>query len=316
MRLRVILIALGLILAVAKPSGAAETLITILSAAPSGIWYPLGTTLSSIYAKAIPGADDTVQASPGSVENLRLLEAGHGELAFSLGDALADAWAGNREAGFDAPLRKLRAVAKLYPQFVHIVASDRSGIKTLADLKAKHVSYGPEGSATALEAAAIFKAAGFTAGDLKDFVHATFTPSFRMVIGGRLDAAAHSGGLGIEIVGHALASGQARLIPIPAGVVAKVGSPVYVAATIPAGTYDGQTADVPTVSVPIFLVTRVGVGDEVAYRMTKSLIDHLDQLIQTHPAAKDISVKTATIGLPIPLAPGAERYYREIGILK
>jgi len=241
--MRLILIALGLFVVLAGPSDAGETMITILTATPSGIWYPLGTTLSSIYAKAIPGANVTVQASPGSVENLRLLEAGDGELAFTLGDALADAWAGNKEGGFDDPLRKLRAVAKIYPQFLHIVASDRSGIRMLADLKAKHVSFGPGGSATALEAAAIFKADGFTDGDLKDFVRVPFTQSFRMVGEGALDAAVQSGAMGTGNLRHILASGQARLIPIPAGVVAKVGNPVYVPATIPAGTYDRQPSD-------------------------------------------------------------------------
>jgi uncharacterized protein len=122
--------------------------------------------------------------------------------------------------------------------------------------------------------------------------------------------------LGVESIRHLLASGQTRLIPIPADVVAKVGSPVYVAATIPANTYDGQTQSVPTASIPNFLVTRVGVSDEIAYLMTKALFDHEAQLVQTAPAAKAISVKTATVGLPIPLHPGAEQYYREIGILK
>jgi len=314
--MRPFLIALGLLVVLAGPSDADETMITILTSTPSGIWHSYGVTLSSIYDKAMPGANVTVQATAASVENLRLLEAGDGELGFTNGDALADAWAGNKEAGFDPPFRKLRTVANLYPQFLQIAASDRSGIRTLADLKGKHVSLGPEGSATALEAAAIFKADGFTASDLKDFVHEPFAPSFRMVGDGALDAAVTSGGLGIGTVQHILASGQSKLIPIPAEVVAKVGSPVYVPATIPAHTYDGQAADVPTLSVPTFLVTREGVSDDVVYQMTKSLFDHLDQLVQTHPAAKDIDAKKAATGQPVPLHPGAERYYREAGIIK
>jgi TRAP transporter TAXI family solute receptor len=113
-----------------------------------------------------------------------------------------------------------------------------------------------------------------------------------------------------------LASGNARLIPIPGDIVAKIASPVYVAAVIPAGTYDGQAADVATASVPNFLVTRTGVSDETAYLMAKLLFAHLDELAQTHPAAKGIDIKTATVGMPIPLHPGAERYYRELGLLK
>jgi TRAP transporter TAXI family solute receptor len=312
--MRLILIALGLILATANPG--TEKLITILTGSTSGVYYPLGTTLSTIYAKAIPGASVTAQATQGSVENLRLLENGDGELAFTLGDTLADAWAGNKKAGFDTPYRKLRAIAKIYPNFIQVVASTRTGITTLADLKGKKVSVGAIGSGTELNAIAIFKAAGFSFSDLGKVDHSPFGASARLVIEGTLDATLQSAGLGVESIRHLLASGQARLIPIPAEVVAKVGSRAYYAATIPANTYDGQAAAVPTASVPNFLVTRAGVSDHVAYLMTKSLFDQLDQLAQTYRAAKDISVKTATSGLPIPLHPGAERYYREIGVLK
>jgi uncharacterized protein len=316
LEMRYILIAFGLIFTIARPGCAAETLITILTGGTNGVYYPLGTTLSSIYTKAIPGANVTAQATHGSVENLRLLEADDGELAFTLGDTLADAWAGNKEAGFDAPLRKLRAIAKIYPNFIQIVASDRSAIKGLADLKGKRVSVGAKGSGTELNAMAIFRAAGFNFSDLAKVDYSPFGTSVRLVIEGTLDATLQSAGLGVESIRHLLASRQARLIPVPEEVVTKVGSPVYIAAIIPANTYEGQSADVPTASIPNFLVTRAGVSDDVAYQMTKSLLNHLDDLVQTHPAAKGIEVKTATVGLPIPLHPGAERYYREIGIIK
>ena len=314
--MRFILVALGLILAVAKPSAAAETLITILTGGQSGVYFPLGTTLSSIYTKAIPEADVTVQATHGSVENLRLLEAGNGEVAFAQGDILEHAWAGNKETGFAAPHRKLRAIANIYPDFIQVVANDPSGIKTLADMKGKRVSVGATNSGTEVNASEILRAAGFSFSDLAKVDRSPLGTSARLVIEGALDTTFQTAGLGVESIRHLMASGHTRLIPIPAEVVAKVGNPVYVAATIPANTYDGQTADVPTASVPNLLVTRVGVSDEVVYLMTKSLFDHLDQLVQTHPAAKDISVKTAITGLPIPLHPGAERYYREVGILK
>ena len=98
--------------------------------------------------------------------------------------------------------------------------------------------------------------------------------------------------------------------------IAKIGNPAYVAGTIPAGTYDGQSAEVPTAAVMTLLVTREGVRDDLVYLMTKSLFDHLDLLVQTHPVGKDIDVAKALSGMPIPLHPGAERYYREIGMLK
>src|SRR5271166_4282647 len=300
--MRSILLALGLLVGFAAPGCAAETVITILTGGTSGVYYPLGTTLSSIYGKAMPGANVTVQSTNGSVANLRLLE--------------ADAWAGNKEAGFDVPFTKLRAIARIYPDFVQIVASNRSGIKTLADLKGKRVSVGAEASGTAMSAAAIFGAAGVAFSDLAKVDHTPFGSSVRSVEQGALDATLQTAGLGVESIRHLLASGQATLVPIPPEVVAKVASQGYVTGTIPAGTYYNQSSDVPTAVLMNFLVTRAGVNDDVAYMMTKSLFDHLDLLVQTSPAAKGIDVKKATVGLPIPLHPGAERYYREIGIVK
>jgi len=102
----------------------------------------------------------------------------------------------------------------------------------------------------------------------------------------------------------------------PPDVVAKIGSPAYVTAAMPARTYDGQPTEIPTASIMNLLVTREAINDDLVYLMTKSLFDHLDQLVQTHPAARDIDVAKAPFGLPIPLHPGAARYYREIGLVK
>jgi uncharacterized protein len=314
--MRSVLLALALLVGFVAPSRAAETQVTILTATTSGIWYPLGMALSSIYGNAIKGVSFTVQATQASVENLRLLEAGDGELGFTLADTLASAWAGNEEAGFSAPLVRLRGVAALFPGYVHLVASKESGIKTLADLKGKRVSLGPEGSGIAVIAPVILKAAGLTLGDLARVDHAGFVAGGRMVEEGTLDADfCGVGGSGYELVRHILASGRTMLVPIPSEVVAKVGNG-YVAGTIPAGSYDGQPAAVPTAVIKTLLVTREAVSDDVVYLMTKSLFDHLDLLVDVSPAAKGIDVAKAPFGLPVPLHPGAERYYREIGLVK
>ncbi|HJE29740.1 MAG TPA: TAXI family TRAP transporter solute-binding subunit, partial [Pseudomonas nitrititolerans] len=140
---------------------AAPTFINILTGGTSGVYYPIGVALSQQYNK-IDGAKTSVQATKASVENLNLLQAGRGELAFSLGDSVDDAWNGVEDAGFKAPLKRLRAIAATYPNYIHIVASKESGIKTLEDLKGKRISVGAPKSGTELNARAIFKAAGLT----------------------------------------------------------------------------------------------------------------------------------------------------------
>jgi uncharacterized protein len=155
-----------------------------------------------------------------------------------------------------------------------------------------------------------------TFGDLARVDHAGFVAAGRMVEEGTPDADFYCvTGLDAELVRHILASGRTMLVPIPSEVVAKVGNG-YVAGTIPAGSYDGQPAAVPTAVTKTLLVTREAVSDDVVYLMTKSLFDHLDLLVDVSPAAKGIDVATAPFGLPVPLHPGAERYYREIGLVK
>jgi TRAP transporter TAXI family solute receptor len=310
--MRSVLLGLALVVGFVAPSRAAETQVTILTGPTTGVFYPLGMALSSIYGNVIKGVSFTVQATQASVENLRLLEAGDGELGFTIADSLANA-VSSKEAGSD----RLRGVAALYRAYVHLIASKESGIHTLADLKGKRVSLGPEGSGTAVSAAVILKAAGLSLGDLARVDHALFAAAVRMVEQGTLDANfGGTTGLGTEVVRHELASGGTTLVPIPPEVVAKIGNPAYVAGTIPAGIYDGQPAAVPTAVIMNLLVTREAISDDLVYLMTRSLFNHLDLLVQTHPAAKDIDVAKAPFGLPAPLHPGAERYYHEIGLVK
>src|SRR5207248_288387 len=121
----------------------------------------------------IPGAKISVQGSKGSIENLNALEAGRADIAFALGDSLSDAWKGNEEAGFKTPLRKLRGIGALYPNYIQIVARADSGIKTLADLKGKKISVGAPKSPIEQNARTIFKAAGLA---YKDFAKVDFLP--------------------------------------------------------------------------------------------------------------------------------------------
>ncbi len=148
------LAAVAVVVAAAAPVKA-ETFINILTGGQSGVYYPLGVSLESIFADAVPDARPSVQSTKASVENLNLVQAGKGEIAFTLGDSLKFAVEGNADAGFKAPLDKLRTLAAIYPNYVQIVASQESGIKTLADLKGKRVSVGAPKSGTELNARAM-----------------------------------------------------------------------------------------------------------------------------------------------------------------
>ena len=292
----------------------AETFINILTGGQSGVYYPLGVSLEAIFAKAVPDARPSVQSTKASVENLNLMQAGKGEIAFTLGDSLGLAVAGNADAGFANPLDKLRTVAAIYPNYVQIVASQESGIKTIADLKGKRVSVGAPKSGTELNARAIFGAAGITYEDLGKVEYLPFGESVELMKNRQLDATLQSAGLGVSSIRDLSSSVPITVVEIPADIVEKVGSP-YLAETIPAGTYDGQDADVATAAIQNYLVTSSDVPDDVVYAMTKSIFENLDTMAAAHAAAKAINVEAAAQNPAAPLHPGAERYYKEAGAM-
>jgi TRAP transporter TAXI family solute receptor len=294
---------------------AAPTFINILTGGTSGIYYPIGVALSQIYGEGIEGSKPSVQATKASVENLNLLQAGRGELALALGDAVADAWAGEAEAGFKTPLKNLRAIGAGYSNYIQIVASADSGIETLEDLKGKRISVGAPKSGTELNARAIFKAAGLTYEDMGKVEFLPYGDSVELIKNRQLDATLQSSGLGMAAFRDLAATMPVRFIPVPAEVVEKIGSAAYQAGEIPANTYEGQTQAVPTAAIANIFVTQSGVSDELAYEMTKLMFTNLDRLISAHAAAKGIKPETAAKNLPIPLHPGAERYYEEVGAL-
>jgi len=295
---------------------AADTFVNVLTGGTSGVYYPLGVALANVIGKAMPSLKTSVQATKASVENLNLLKAGRGEIAFTLGDSLSDAWKGNEEAGFKTPLKKLRGIAAIYPNYIQIVARADSGIKTLADLKGKNISVGAPKSGTELNARTIFAAAGMTYKDFGKVEYLPFGESVELMKNRQLDATLQSAGLGVSALRDLATSVDIVVVTIPADVIKKTNDPAYLPATIPANTYRGQTTDVQAAAVQNFLVTHEGVSNDTVYGMTKALWTNLDQLIAAHSAAKAIDLKNALAGMPIPLHPGAQKYYKEVGVLK
>ena len=295
---------------------AAPTFINVLTGGTSGVYYPIGVAMSQLYSNGIDGAKTSVQATKASVENLNLLQSGRGEIAFALGDSVEDAWNGVEDAGFKAPLTRLRAIAATYPNYIQIVASQESGIKTLEDLKGKRISVGAPKSGTELNARAIFKAAGLSYADMGRVEYMPYAESVELIKNRQLDATLQSSGLGMAAIRDLAAMVPITFVAIPAEVVAKIDSQAYQAKVIPAGTYDGQDEDVPTAAIVNLLVSHEKVSDDVAYQMTKLMFDNLARLRTAHSASNDISLETATEALPIPLHPGAERFYKEAGVLQ
>lgn len=300
---------------VVAPQAHAQQFINVLTGGTSGVYYPLGVAISKIYGEKIPNVKAQVQATKASVENLNLLQQGRGEIAFTLGDSLKAAWEGDTEAGFKAKLDKLRVIGAIYPNYIQIVATSESGIKTLADLKGKSLSVGAPKSGTELNSRAILKAAGMDYKDLGKVEYLPFAESVDLMKNRQLAATLQSAGLGVASLKDLSNSSAITVVAVPKETVDKIGPP-FIAATIPAKTYTGQEQDVPTAAVVNYLVTSTAVSDDLAYQMTKLIYDNLPELASSHAAGREIKLETAATGSPVPLHPGAIKYFKEKGVLK
>ena len=297
------------------PAARAQQFINVLTGGTSGVYYPLGVAIGKIYSDKIPDVKTQVQATKASVENLVLLQQGRGEIAFALGNSLKAAWEGDEEAGFKTRLDKLRTIGAIYPNYIQIVATADSGIKTLADLKGKSLSVGAPRSGTELNARAILAAAGLSYQDIGKVEYLPFAESVDLMKNRQLEATLQSAGLGVASLKDLCTSTEITVVAVPREVVDKIGPP-FVSVMIPANTYTGQDKDVPTAAVVNYLVTSSAVSDDLAYQMTKLIFESLPELANSHAAGNEIRLETAAMGSPVPLHPGAMRYYREKGLIK
>ena len=316
--MRAWLVSSGMLLALAAIHAAAadQVVVNLLTGRGNSVYYTLGVALGTNIDKTLPGAKTTVQGTKGSAENLDRLQKGSGEIAFAAGDALVDAWKGNADAGFKAPHDKLRAIAALYPDYIQIVARADAGISTLADLKGKRVSVGVRNSGIELNARTIIAAAGLSYESFARVDYLPFGESMELMKDGRIDATLQSAAIGAIALRDLANAVEAVFVPVPADVIGRIDHPAYLAGVIPAHTYRGQSADVPVAAVRNYLVTRQDLGADVVYAATKALWTGLDQLVAAHPAARAIDPKRALDAVPVPLHPGAEKYYRESKLIR
>ncbi len=305
----------ALAVVLSAPAARAQAFINVLTGGTSGVYYPLGVAIGKIFSDNIPDVKTQVQATKASVENLILLQQGRGEIAFALGDSLKAAWEGDEEAGFKSKLDKLRTIGAIYPNYIQIVATADSGIKTLADLKGKSLSVGAPKSGTELNSRAVLAAAGLSYKDMGKVEYLPFAESVDLMKNRQLNATLQSAGLGVASLKDLSSSTEISVVSVPKEVVDKIGAP-FKSVIIPANTYTGQDKDVPTAAVINYLVTSSAVSDDLAYQMTKLIYESLPDLANAHVAGKEIKLENAATGSPVPLHPGAIRYYKEKGLIK
>lgn len=305
-------LAASALLVAAMPALAQEQL-SIATGGTGGVYYPMGGGLAEIINGHVEGYSATAEVTGASVENMGLIATGDADIAFALADTVQQAYNGTgRFEGQQMPM--LRGLAVSYANMVHIVALEGSGITSLADLRGKRVSVGAPGSGTEVNADAILQANGITYDDI-DEQRLNFNETADALANGDIDAGILSVGAPTSSIMNLATTNDIVLIPLSEAEMAAAQGvdPVFAMTTLPGGTYEGVTEDIAVLGVPNVLVVSEEMSDDLAYAITRAMFEQIEALRAVHPAANETSVEFTMVATPIPLHPGAIRYYEEIG---
>ncbi len=296
------------------PALTKEYKLSMATGGTAGTYYPFGGVMGGLWGKYLKGVTVTSEATGASVENVRLLGNKQVELALIQND-IAD-YSYNGTEMFKDKVTNFKAVAMLYPELVQWAVVP--GIKTLADLKGKRVVVGPAASGSEANTRQIVEANGMT---YKDFSKALFLSNAEAAAAMKdrqVDAFFVTSGVPLAAYTDVTTAMDISFLPIEGDVAKKVMDKYkfFVTTKIPGGSYKGVANDVNTVAVQSCLVARDDVDPDLIYWLTKTLIEKQPELAQAHAKGKDLSKESAVKGVTIPWHPGAEKYYKEIGVIK
>jgi TRAP transporter TAXI family solute receptor len=296
----------------------------------AGTYYPIGGLIADIISNppgarpcdrggscGVPGLVAIAQSSNGSVANVDAIESGALESGFVQSDVAHWAYTGTGIYEGQGKAENLRAITNLYPESMHIVARKGAGIESVRDLAGKRVSLDEPGSGTLVDARIVLEAFGVTEDDLTPH-YVKSSRSVAMIDEGQLDAFIIVAGYPTGAVAELCATAGCELVPIEGPEVDALleNYPFFARDVIPAGTYAG-VGETKTVSVGAQWVVGAQIDEELVYGITKALWHQNARklLDDGHPKGPAITLETALDGIAIPLHPGAERYYREVGLL-
>src|SRR6059058_5950500 len=252
-----------------------------------GAYYPLGGAVANVLSKNLPNVQATAEVTGGSVDNLKLIGAGKSELGFTMADAALDALQGQDK--FKSGKLPLQALLVVYPNRMHVVTVEGTGIQTMADLKGKRVSTGSPGSATEVMAFRVIEAAGLDKDKDMKRERLGVAESTNAIKDGKIDAYFWVGGLPTAAVTDLGATPGTKIKLIDHADVldkmnAKYGG-IYSSGAIPAKTYPGQDKDNAIATVQNILVTDDKMSDDLAYKIVKIIFDKKADLVAVHQEA-------------------------------
>ncbi|MAC80189.1 MAG: C4-dicarboxylate ABC transporter substrate-binding protein [Rhodobacteraceae bacterium] len=308
----------ALALALAGAAGA-QQFISIGTGGVTGVYYPTGGAICRLVNKSRKehGIRCAVESTGGSVYNINTIKAGELEFGVAQSDWVYHAYNGTSTFA-DNPFPEIRSVFSIHPEpFTLIVRAD-SGITSFADLKGKRVNVGNSGSGQRATMEVVMDAFGISMGDFALATEYKGSEMATQLCDGNIDAMIYTIGHPAAAIKEATTTCDAVLIPVEGAPIDKLvaDNPFYRKAIIPGGMYDGTDSDTATFGVGAVLVTSADIPDDVVYVVSKSVMENLDDFRQLHPAFANLKAEEMVKdGLSAPLHPGAEKAYKELGLI-
>ncbi|MCT4683843.1 MAG: TAXI family TRAP transporter solute-binding subunit [Roseicyclus sp.] len=304
-------LAAGTLVALATPA-LAQTQLSVATGGTGGVYYPMGGGLAEVINANVEGYSATAEVTGASVENMGLVATGDADLALALADTVAQAYSGTgRFEGQQLPM--IRGLASMYANMVQIVTLEGSGITSLDDLVGKRVSVGAPGSGTEVNAEAILSANGISYDDIEE-QRLNFNETADALANGDIDAGFWSVGAPTSSILNLATTQSIVMIELTDAqmTAAQEAEPLFARTTLADGTYEGVGATA-VLGVPNVLAVSSEMDEELAYQITRAMFENIDDLRAVHPAANQTTVEFTLAATPVPLHPGAIRYYEEIG---
>jgi TRAP transporter TAXI family solute receptor len=271
--------------------------------------------MAKIWNSKIPGMNVTAQATGASAENVRLVNKKEAELALVQSDTIDFAY--HAKEAFKEPLKKMSAIAILYPEIIQVVVGGDSKIKSFTDLKGMKIGVGAPGSGTEANFRQLCDVYGIKKEEVKaQFL--SFAESAEQFKDRHIDAFIVTAGIPNAAIMDVAVMQSIRILSLPDDKIAQLTKkyPFLSSTVIPANTYKNQSADVKTIAVSAVLIASSELPENVVYNLTKVLFDNQAELATTHAKGKELNLKTAARGVSIPFHPGAVKYYKEKGTMK
>jgi TRAP transporter TAXI family solute receptor len=319
-------VALGLaagavLLATNALSAGSDAFITIGTGGVTGVYYPAGGAICRVVNKTRKehGIRCSVEATRGSVDNIEAIRRGDLEMGIVQSDIQYKAWKGEgAEFKDQGPFTDLRSVFSIHPEPFTVVARDDSGIRTFDDLKGKRVNVGNPGSGQRSTMEVVMRRKGWTMADFALASEIKSSEQAEALAANKIDAIVFTVGYLSGAIQEATTLVDAHLVPVTGPAIDALVKeyPYYSKVVIPGGTYRGSPRDVETFGVRATFVTSAKTPEDVVYQVVKAVFENFDEFRKLHPAFANLTKKEMiTQALSAPLHRGAEKYYKEAGLM-